>query len=538
MCAPLVLSHDGGMTEAPSREPAAPPRVLRRSSEGRFLMGVCAGLARHTGIDPVVFRVGFVILLFGSGIGLFLYIAAYLLMKEPSGRPGLIEQWTHRDFDADTVMALLTAVLALGLGINLSTVWLDTGTLVAGLFLAVALLAAHAHGVDLMKLARSMPERLNRRPAPSDLDVPAGQERVTDFPPPPSPPVTPQPSPRTSEQPAAERPAATAAHASVPPETREEPLRPYGVQEEDAPGAPGHDGRTRVAPAYEPAEPADPAEPPVSPAPAEPEPITYRQGGYGTGGYDAHERPFAPHGPYQPLDPAKRTTWSPYDPALYDPARFAPPPAPRPVRPRQPRSFIGAITILLATIIGGIIVAVQAASPSGVQPTVVGGAVLVTLGAGLLIAAWWGKGAGLVAAGTMVALLIGVGLMFGGLPAKVGSSVWVPTTIEETRQVFDVGVGDGELDLTELTLKPGSTLEVDVAVTLGTLEIVVPPDTRLEVHATNKVGDIQVDQSLRGGVDVKLDKVLEPDVKPEGEPATIVLNIEGGVGDVEVRRGA
>ncbi|MFD2355812.1 hypothetical protein ACFSTC_50895 [Nonomuraea ferruginea] len=91
-------------------------------------------------------------------------------MKEPSGRPGLIEQWTHRDFDADTVMALLTAVLALGLGINLSTVWLDTGTLVAGLFLAVALLAAHAHGVDLLGLVRSMPERLNRRPRAMDLD--------------------------------------------------------------------------------------------------------------------------------------------------------------------------------------------------------------------------------------------------------------------------------------------------------------------------------------------------------------------------------
>ncbi|HLU75746.1 MAG TPA: LiaF domain-containing protein, partial [Nonomuraea sp.] len=238
-------------------------------------------------------------------------------------------------------------------------------------------------------------------------------------------------------------------------------------------------------------------------------------------------------GPYQPLDPARRG-YSPYDPALYAPP--APPPRPKPRT--RPRSYIGAITMLLATIIGGFLVAVQAASPSGVQPTIVGGAVLVTIGAGLLIAAWWGKGAGLVAAGTMVALLIGVGLMFGGLPAKVGRSVWVPVAVEETRQVFDVGLGDGTLDLTELALKPGSTVEVETAISVGTLDVIVPPDARVEVHATNKVGDVQVDQSLRGGVDVRFDKVLEPEVEPEGEPATIVLTIRGGVGDVEVRRGA
>lgn len=718
-------------------------------------MGVCAGLGRHTGIDPVVFRVGFVILLFGSGIGLFLYIAAFLLMKEPSGRPGLIEQWTHRDFDADTVMALLTAVLALGLGINLSTVWLDTGTLVAGLFLAVALLAAHAHGVDLLGLVRSMPERLNRRPRAMDLDGYQETPRVPPYaqatPPmghrPPS-----DPTRRTDEDGTWEdtsRPAADAApepakglravpltgtgptsvHASISPETpanadrtepnqdeptataetpdgrpetgrdqaarptntspdvtassarddrphtgRDQAVPPTGISP-DATGSPAQGDRPEagrdeaIAPSAHAAASADaetdtaaegdraqegrgdetvarPAvELPRQGAPGEePAAASFRaeagtgertdQTGTGTGGkagpgigsgvdegagigsrsgtgtgtgtgteegtgtgtevgsrtgagagaregagyrsgaevgegaegdrvrsygvqeesvfaagetreipayrplaghretrYGSYGEPFAPHGPYQPLDPAKRGGgYSPYDPALYG--------VPLPKRQKRPKSFIGAITILLATIIGGILVAVQAASPSGVQPTIVGGAVLVTIGAGLLIAAWWGKGAGLVAAGTTVALLIGVGLMFGGLPAKVGSAVWQPLTVEETRQVFDVGVGDGELDLSKLALRPGSTVEVRAAVSVGMLDVVVPPDARVEVHATNKVGDIQVDQSLRGGIEVRLDRVMEPEVAPEGEPATIVLHIRGGVGDLEVRRAA
>ncbi|WP_187281626.1 PspC domain-containing protein [Nonomuraea sp. C10] len=733
------------MTEAPPREPAAPPSVLRRSSEGRFLMGVCAGLGRHTGIDPVVFRVGFVILLFGSGIGLFLYIAAFLLMKEPSGRPGLIEQWTHRDFDADTVMALLTAVLALGLGINLSTVWLDTGTLVAGLFLAVALLAAHAHGVDLLGLVRSMPERLNRRPRAMDLDGYQETPRVPPYaqatPPmghrPPGsraggPPDQPRRTDENGTREETSHPAADAApepgkgpravpltgtgpaavHASVSPKTSGDADRTERSQDEatatspgtaatpdgrpetvrdqaapptsispDATESPAQDGRpeagrdqaaspTSISPdaagwpetgrdeatappaaaahaaAYadagtDPAAEGDRAQegrgdetvarpavdlprqgaPGQEPAGAgfraeagtgertdqpgtrigdqagtgtdEGTGIGSRSGteegagigsgmgsrtGSGAGSraesatgegaegdrvrsygvqeesvfaagetrempayrplaghretrYGSYGEPFAPHGPYQPLDPAKRGGgYSPYDPALYG--------VPLPKRQKRPKSFIGAITILLATIIGGILVAVQAASPSGVQPTIVGGAVLVTIGAGLLIAAWWGKGAGLVAAGTTVALLIGIGLMFGGLPAKVGSAVWQPLTVEETRQVFDVGVGDGELDLSKLALKPGSTVEVRAAVSVGTLDVVVPPDARVEVHATNKVGDIQVDQSLRGGLEVRLDRVMEPEVAPEGEPATIVLHIRGGVGDLEVRRAA
>jgi hypothetical protein len=196
------------------------------------------------------------------------------------------------------------------------------------------------------------------------------------------------------------------------------------------------------------------------------------------------------------------------------------------------------MTMLLAIIIGGIVVAVQARSASGASPTLVGGAVLVTIGAGLLIAAWWGRGAGLVAAGTLVALLIGLGMMVGDLPRNVGDSVWRPTTVAEASRIYDVGVGDGRLDLSELKLTPGANLTVNAKVSIGELTVIVPPTTRVEVHATNKVGDIKVDQSLRGGVDVKFDKVLEPDTRPKGAVPTIVLNLRGGFGDMEVRRAA
>ena len=41
-----------------------------------------------------------------------------------------------------------------------------------------------------------------------------------------------------------------------------------------------------------------------------------------------------------------------------------------------------------------------------------------------------------------------------------------------------------------------------------------------------------------GGADIRYSKVLEPEVPPKGDVATIVLNVKAGIGDVEVRRAA
>src|SRR4051794_12755366 len=110
------------MTEAPPEHEAVPEqqeRVLARSEQGRMLTGVCAGLGRYTGIDPVLFRVGFAVFVLGSGFGILLYVAAYLLMRNPDGSPGHVERWTRRLFDPQTVLALLGALGAFGLMINL-----------------------------------------------------------------------------------------------------------------------------------------------------------------------------------------------------------------------------------------------------------------------------------------------------------------------------------------------------------------------------------------------------------------------------------
>ena len=71
--------------EAPSGPPP-PPRgdglrpPLRRSRTDKVLGGVSGGLADYTGIDTLLWRVGFVALTFAGGTGILVYLLLWLLM--------------------------------------------------------------------------------------------------------------------------------------------------------------------------------------------------------------------------------------------------------------------------------------------------------------------------------------------------------------------------------------------------------------------------------------------------------------------------
>jgi len=76
------------MTAAPPpAPPAEPPPVtrpaLRRSRTDKVVGGVAGGLAEYSGIDPLLWRVGFVALTLAGGSGVLVYALLWLLM--PSG---------------------------------------------------------------------------------------------------------------------------------------------------------------------------------------------------------------------------------------------------------------------------------------------------------------------------------------------------------------------------------------------------------------------------------------------------------------------
>ncbi|MFC4057862.1 PspC domain-containing protein [Planomonospora corallina] len=554
------MTDTGNAQDPASTSPDSPPtasadgrRRLLRCDEGRILTGVCAGLGRHTGIDPVLFRVGFAMLVIASGVGIMLYVAAFLLMREAGGGPGYVEQWTRRDFDGETVLALLTAVFAFGLFINVTSGGIGTATVVVGTLFAVALLTAHSRGVDLLGMARSLPEGLRRarravpRPSvtepyphvpptaepwtprsPSDQVPPAAPVAQPpapqpSAPQPPAPPVSPvaEPDPeerrRTVEEAiAAARSRMTAAQASATPaeapestkvpEATETVETPETVETAEATGAVG-------------------TEPPAVPRPR---PLP---------SFDSSGAPFAPHGPYRPLDP--RAGLSPYADLPFDLAAYGPPARPaRPAsRPRRPRAFVGTITTFLALLVGGIIMTVQSASGQ-VNMTVVGASVLVTIGAGLLVATWFGRGAALVGTGTVVALALVIGSTVSDVPRKVGTYHWAPTSVAQLAEGYTVGIGEGRLDLSEVVFPPGSRTTVEASVSVGELTVILPPTVRAEVTGHARIGDVKIDHAVQGGPDVRYERVLEPEVETEGEVATVVLTVRMGIGDVEVRRAA
>jgi phage shock protein PspC (stress-responsive transcriptional regulator) len=56
------------------------PRRLERARDDRMLGGVCAGIARHLDIDPVIVRIATVALVCAVGAGAVAYLAAWMLM--------------------------------------------------------------------------------------------------------------------------------------------------------------------------------------------------------------------------------------------------------------------------------------------------------------------------------------------------------------------------------------------------------------------------------------------------------------------------
>ena len=61
---------------------AQAPKRLYRSRKERVIAGVCGGIAKHFNVDPVWIRVIFLVLLFGFGSALLIYLIMWLIVPE------------------------------------------------------------------------------------------------------------------------------------------------------------------------------------------------------------------------------------------------------------------------------------------------------------------------------------------------------------------------------------------------------------------------------------------------------------------------
>jgi phage shock protein C len=70
----------------PEPPPAGGPRVVRRSRGERVIAGVCGGIGRYLGVDPVLLRIAFIVLALANGLGVIAYVVAWVAI--PEERPG------------------------------------------------------------------------------------------------------------------------------------------------------------------------------------------------------------------------------------------------------------------------------------------------------------------------------------------------------------------------------------------------------------------------------------------------------------------
>ncbi|TQN32971.1 phage shock protein C (PspC) family protein [Haloactinospora alba] len=169
------------MADAEQHEPAGPDPAgsgggtgeLRKDSSSRVLAGVCSGLGHYTRIDPLVWRTGFVLITVG-GTGVWLYLAAWALMRDSRGGPALLEQLFNRRFEPRVVLLLLTT------GLAVSTLFSTLGglswrTLVLAVPLVLGVLSARNRGVDVWEEFRRLPSLLRSSAPPPTAPEPEPQ---------------------------------------------------------------------------------------------------------------------------------------------------------------------------------------------------------------------------------------------------------------------------------------------------------------------------------------------------------------------------
>jgi phage shock protein PspC (stress-responsive transcriptional regulator) len=106
-----------------------PAPVLRRDTSHRVLAGVCAGVARHMGVDPLIVRVLFLAAAMAGGVGIAVYLLAWVFVPAGDAPAQPVRLRTSRGMIEITVgvaflaLSVLLTFRALGLLFSDAIVW-------------------------------------------------------------------------------------------------------------------------------------------------------------------------------------------------------------------------------------------------------------------------------------------------------------------------------------------------------------------------------------------------------------------------------
>lgn len=158
---------------------------------------------------------------------------------------------------------------------------------------------------------------------------------------------------------------------------------------------------------------------------------------------------------------------------------------------------------------------------------------LCIVGVGFVLGAFVGGSWGLI----VPAFVIGGALIVASvadipLSGPIGDRSWVPRTVSEVEDRYELSIGEGRLDLTELQLDEGEHLAIDASVGMGHLVIEVPDGVALDISAKVGAGEAVLLGYPDSGVGVSTERSFDGD----GDAGSIRLDLQVGLGEIEVRR--
>lgn len=164
---------------------------MRRSSDDRIVAGVCAGVARHLNVDPIVVRIAVVALTFIGLSGLILYLAAWFLIPADDDPKSVAADWFNLDRNEEQVrtvglfVALVLAVAAVvgdnGWGLWWLGWWVIPAAFLFWLFVVRPRRRRQewpAAGVPVMP---PYPPPANPPAAPGTTEAPSAEHAVAEF---------------------------------------------------------------------------------------------------------------------------------------------------------------------------------------------------------------------------------------------------------------------------------------------------------------------------------------------------------------------
>jgi phage shock protein PspC (stress-responsive transcriptional regulator) len=464
--------------------------TIRRSTSDAKLAGLCGGMAKHWGVDPVLVRVAFALLALSAGMGVVLYLAGWLLLPVEGRDKAPVDDLfgeAVRKWPKEVWIAVVTLACVAMFAIFGSISPFSIGP-------AVVIAVIWYFGFYKPRQAKRTDGRESVPPA--SLSTPTQPQFVR------------YPGPATPFTEAAE-----AWRRRI-----EENARRTGESQGSASYTWPVPPPSNFAGSFP--RTADPMPPMAPQAPIPPM---------------AQPR-YSDPAPEPSLESERGAFLATPDPVgLYvDPPPTAPAALVKMSQTRSARRLRLITLILVGLTMSGLGVAEYLGA--SIPLAAYFGSGLLVVGIALILATWLGRARGLLALGVLlsVAALISSAAAASPQLPKTSSPPLVYTSVSQLPAGGDHrDVGQLTVDLSQLKLT--SDLAYKARVDLGRVEVIVPKDVNVVVHYSTDLGKVRAyGTDIAQGTERSGD-IPDPDVAEPGQP-TLALDLSLDVGNIEVRQ--